>query len=226
MTNYITKIQDLADQLKNDPSVQLLNFNLFPAVTEAIIEERENELGYKLDHSITSFFKQTNGLQIRWINKNATSFSAEEHLFSEEPLYYLEPLWEGSSRDIACINILPFEDIFFGNWEEQEGRQIMHLWDDYLCDYDAYEREKTFLGRTYNEGEFRDAVRPFDLFSNFYATGFLLEEGESNPKVIIIEDQWAGIGTDDITTFEEYLHMIIDSAGKIRSRPDFFFKSL
>src|SRR5688500_13222160 len=68
MQNYITRFAAMVEHLKNCPeAVALLNYNVFEPAADAKVARVEATLGFPLGEGVRSFYRQTNGLQLRWI---------------------------------------------------------------------------------------------------------------------------------------------------------------
>lgn len=210
MEDYLSRFALMAEELKSCPErVALLNYNIFKPVSDDTVREVEDALGFSLDPSILSFFKQTDGLQLRWILRDNPRFDPDKQKFNYQPLDSLYP-WERPVRANGFVNILPLRRIFLGDWEDT-------VWYRNVEPY----RIK-FLGTEYDGTFFKQHIKPFDVFDAYYTMVFFTGDEESDPKVLLAEDRHAELTSSKITDFESYMEFLIASKGIVKARKDFY----
>ncbi len=68
MSNYKDRFDKLADELKKHPKVDLQEYKIFDPVSDDEISEVHNKIGFTLDDRIVSFYKDCNGLILKWVH--------------------------------------------------------------------------------------------------------------------------------------------------------------
>jgi|GEM_PF-4659300 len=170
----------------------------------------EDTLGCSLDPSIKDFYKLSNGLQLKWIHKNTPEYDAIQHHYCEKGFDFLNPLeWYGCED--GCINILPLQLALV----EQD-------WSDFVWSYADERYDIEFGGATHNLLEFRQRIKPLDLFSKSEAMAFLIEKHVSNPKVLPTQDHFAEATHSKITNLSSYLEFVLHHWGLVRERSKFY----
>ena len=90
-------------------------------------------------------------------------------------------------------------------------------------------RYMEFLGRPWKGNEFEQAIRVFDYPSDDMPVGFVMEEGVSDPKVLIAFDHtdWRGAApatAEEAVDFETYLELVLATYGTKEARRDWFLR--
>lgn len=210
MDDYLARFAWMVEELKTCPDrVVLLNYNVFKPVSDEVVRRVEDALSFALDPSIIAFFKQSNGLQLRWTLRDNPRYDPEKQKFQYEPLISLYA-WEKPVRATGFVNILPLERIFLGDWE------------DMVWFRNAREFQIRFLGVEYDGAFFQQHIKPFDVFDAYYTTVFFIGDREHNPKVLLAKDRHADLTSSKITDFESYMEFLIASRGIVEERKRFY----
>ena len=86
MDDYLERFKAMVEELKAHPDVVVTHFLTFPPVSERVISRIDRHLKVELHSSIKSFFRQTNGLQLKWIHRKDPKFNpSRQYIFSETP---------------------------------------------------------------------------------------------------------------------------------------------
>lgn len=210
MEEYFARFLDMVEELKSEPYIQVLHFELFEAAKPQDISKIEEMLGCSLDSSIKDFYMVSNGLQLKWIHKQNPRFDSKHHCYREGGFDFLEPLeWYG--LEDGCVNILPLQMAFV----EQD-------WGDIVWSYADEEQSIEFGGTTHNLLELMQGMKPLDLFSKSSAMVFLVEEGVANPKVLLAQDHFADVESSRITNFDSYIEFVLHHWGLVEERRKFY----
>ena len=198
---FFTAISDMETKLKNDPDIELLTFHVFPPVNETYLETLEK---YQLPETFLSFYKYTNGLQVRWISKKDEYYNPKIHHWKYGPFF------DPNKIDVSTayydyydgvINILPLETMFETSWKGT-------TWQDWNKDYTL-----KINGKELNGYEFLVSLRPFDLFSESNAVNLVLHEKPGFKSMFMqSEDKFADFKCSKFLSFEEYMnHLFINN---------------
>lgn len=205
--SFITKLNAVVEELKNNPTIRVAHYAVLPPDLNAI-NRMEKLLGYKLDSSITDFYKECGGIQLLWLDENNDNF---ENLESKLPLKgnldqwyikgeYLSFFPEGS------IWIPSIEAVFTTDWA-----------DLIFAEKDDFDSSLT--------NEFDNfKIHVFDWFSSFNDVAFLIN-GTSNPPLVLGDDNGATYSESHCIDFKFYLELLLKSKGSIEIRVDFLNKN-
>ncbi|MFK7771998.1 MAG: pentapeptide repeat-containing protein [Saprospiraceae bacterium] len=106
--NWLSRFQNMAEELRQHSQVELLSFQSFPPVKESQFEFLEKKYNTIFPKSVRTFYRETNGLQLTWILKNNEHFSDQKHSPSNE----ISP-WDFFEKNLksedGVIILLPLE---------------------------------------------------------------------------------------------------------------------
>lgn len=210
MEDYFLRFMEIVDELKSLPQIEVISFSVFPPVSADKVSFVEEMIRASLDDSIKEFYKQSNGLQLKWIHKKNPQYDPQKHVFLNQSFDILNP-WEDYWPEDGCVNILPLEEVFF----RQE-------WGDIIWSYDDKDIQIKFNDRDYDLFELMRSIRPFDVFSKDSCMAFHLKQGEGNPKALLAQDHYIDIESSRLTDFNSYLEFILIKRGLINARRDFY----
>jgi hypothetical protein len=203
--DFITKINKVVAELKQNPQIHVAHFQILPAQAESIAKV-ETALGYALDSSITDFYKACGGVQLLWVHEdNEQFYRVKAAPVSDTPLddWYIKGEHINFNPD-GAIWIPNIDTVFLHDWT-QEGLE---------ASADEFEDAVTL-----NYEGFK--IQVLDWFAAFYDVAFLIN-GTSNPPLVLGEDNQACYTDSKTTTFEKYLKLIIKTKGDISNRVDAF----
>lgn len=196
----------MMEQLNERSDIVLLNAHVFPPADAGEISSAEDAIGHSLDDDIRLFYKETDGLQIRWIFKNNKRYNPHEHTKSDESFSHLEPLTEEFFFD-GCINILPLRQTFTDiDWRDRiwfdndEGKQIGFIDSDY---------DQLFI---------KQHLRPFDLYGTTSCMAFFTGSSRKELPVILLQDYYLDFTTSRVTNFTSYLEFLLANWGSTKQR--------
>ena len=104
--DWLSRFQNIAEELRQHSQVQLLNFHTFPPIETSQIDFLENKFNTKIPSSVINFYRQTNGLQLRWVFKTNQNIDLEREVATHlEWSFFLKKFcWEE-----GVVMILPLQ---------------------------------------------------------------------------------------------------------------------
>ena len=205
--SFVERLNKVVEELKANSEILVAHYQVLPPNVEAI-ENVENALGYKLDSSITDFYKECGGIQLLWLNKDNEDYDDLDLSFtSNEPL----DLWFIKGEEMrfypdGSIFIPSIEDVFLTDWASNGLHSDVNDFDEKI---------------THNFEDFK--IQVLDWFSSHTDFAFLLN-GTSNPPLVMGEDNQATYTDSHLIDFSLYLEFLIKSRGSIEMREDLFNK--
>ncbi|MBL0019378.1 MAG: SMI1/KNR4 family protein [Bacteroidetes bacterium] len=150
--NYLQEFRKMVDELKAHPKVRLLSFHAFEPALESDIEEVETHLGFALDEDLKTFYRQCNGLQLRWAHLDNPGWDRKELTgFVPGPFTYQDVLDDAGTID-GCVNILPIREVFLTDWVKRFGK------------FDSAPETVAVGDIDFSYGEFNKAIRILNLY--------------------------------------------------------------
>lgn len=178
-----------------------------PPTSEEDIAEVENILGYKLDNSITNFFRECNGIQLLWTNPN-NKYLDKLKQFTNSKEFISYGITDDYRFDGAIL-IEPIKETFLSDWYD-------HIYFDFIIEN---KEEINFAGTTYIEPDFSKRIQPFDLFDSFWDVSFFLD-GTANPPLILGVDYHADYLYSKKISFDNYLAFLLKTYAAVKARQD------
>jgi hypothetical protein len=178
-----------------------------PPTSEEDIAEVENTLGYKLDTSITNFFRECNGVQLLWTHPN-NKYLDKLKQFTNSKEFISYGITDDYRFDGAIL-IEPIKDTFLSDWYD-------HIYFDFTIEN---KEEINFAGTTYIEPDFCKRIKPFDLFDSFWDVSFFLD-GTANPPLILGVDYHADYLYSKKICFDNYLAFLLKTYAAVKARQD------
>ncbi len=209
---YVERFRAMVEELRRNSEIRVLEFNVRPPVSDADLAAVEEHLGAELHPALRSFYRQADGLQLRWINTSREAFDPERHVASEQ---WLTPpdIMRDEGACPGCVNLLPLREAFLdANWEGQ-------IW---FPDAEEAKEQVEFVGARFESQQaFNRVIRPFDYFHFFRQAAFLLRPGNGSPPVLIGDDHGACWTNSLAVGFETYLETLLAQRGAVESRKAF-----
>ncbi len=212
-------IQNIVSLLENHPEIQLVNGRVLEPASEERIVKAESVLGARLDPVIRQFFLDHNGLNVEWIFKGRSDYEAEAFLRKDEVMILPELLEDDYPPRDGQLIIMPIEDIFIEDFDEEEGYFASgtdEAWDIYLREGYGELKEGPFeFGRTTysSEIEFRRRLRYIDFFQRDMAVALLLEPGNPDPPVLFEEVRGGSFDVSRQIPMSVYLQLVMRDFG-------------
>lgn len=214
MTNFLERFREIVSAIASHPLLEIVQYHINPPASNEVLVDVEKKIGASLAESIRAFYQEANGFKLHW--KVRTGLSDEE-LNRLEDLYddygIGEPDDEDNESPFACINLIPIEECMI----ERDWHNVI-IFDEVVSNKTSI----SFSGVSYEEQNFRERLRPFDLFSNYSCMAFLLEDGIGDPKVLHLSDYYVEWDSSRVTDFESYLEMLCATRGIVESRENIY----
>jgi hypothetical protein len=202
--DFVERFKAMVDELKEHPRVAVTHYWVGEPVSEEDIAEVEEALGFELDAQIKDFYRQADGLQVRWMDRLGESYVADrdDEMSTERGTYIC-----GDNDDaMGVIDILPLREVFL---TDQEGM----LYHDWMEDSDT-----EFRGESLNLMEFSKAIHPFENFSFYNSAAFYAGDEEPGITVVVGDDHNATFTSSRITDFASYLEFSLAHRGQPEPR--------
>ncbi|MER5985766.1 hypothetical protein [Streptomyces sp. NPDC001787] len=207
---FQTELQVLASRIQEDPRLELTSFDIGAPLPEESITEVEEALGTGIPESVRRLYRSMAHATLCWrfrptLDELTRIRVAED--FSEAVSRHNLYTTAGS------IRIIPLEEMLFD--EEYAVPSI---------EPDAGKDPKYFVfdGETYTENKFEQMLRPFDLVDDFFAMAFVVQPGEKEWKMMLLDDHGASYHGSRLTHLDDYLKYIIATWGLVNARPELF----
>jgi len=203
MKDFADRFLRMVEELRRDDRLVVLASHLGPPATEAEIASVEARAGFVLDDSVRSLYREANGAQLSWISRANGSFDPDRHRSGTGPFDVFHP-WHDDQPEDGVINILPLEKVFLGDFQ------------DIVCAGDE-DGDEDFDGRTFDRRSLRNAIRPFDAFSNY--RNIALFTGDAGTQVPVrADDYWACIDATGLAGLGSYVEFLLAFRGRVASR--------
>ncbi len=205
--SFITKLNRVVEELKSNSNILVAHYQVLPPDIEAI-SRVEEKLGYKLDSSITDFYKECGGVQLLWLHENNDNF---ERLPSQLPLEGKLDQWYIKGEHLSffpegSIWIPSIETVFTTDWTDLIFAEKDEFDSELTKDYDGFK------------------IQVVDWFSGFNDVAFLIN-GTSNPPLVLGDDNGATYSESHVIDFKLYLELLLKSKGSMDIRVDFLNKN-
>lgn len=202
--NFLERMNVLLEELKAHPKITLLNYYVPAPATEQDFAEVESHIGFPLPEDIKAFYRQCNGLQLRWVHKD--NWNVDQKIwkeFMEGPFDYEETTIERGIEGV--VHILGVREVFFRQLPFQKKA--------------LRERElnMTYLinGESLTFRELEPFIWNFDLFSASFDFGlmFLGTTLKVTPLLLIsMGHRFPSLG-GSILKISDYLDLILLKKG-------------
>jgi hypothetical protein len=207
LSNYRTRFEKMVERLRAHPDIALLNFHMAEPVSAATLASVKKKLTVPLDPAIAAFYRQCDGLSLRWISKRHPDYEPKRMKFSSRRLSWRDVVKTDGEED-GCVCILPLEQALVKmDWK---GRINF--------DTDTDEDPVEFGRQSYGSATFNRAVRPFDWFNFYNMMGFLLLPGSASLPVVMGSDHGVCWTDSRTTDFASYLETVLAHYGSVMAR--------
>lgn len=198
--SFTQQLNEVVDQLRSTPEIEVIHYAVLPPDAEAITEV-EAELGYQLDSSITDFYKECGGVQLLWLNKKNESFDKIKAQIDgfKKPLDEFTYFGQNMPPD-GCIMIPGIKTVFLKDPE-------VDVSEDEFEDYEMLADWENLV------------IQPFDMFGHSKDVAFVLNQN-ANPPLLLGSDNQACYTDSYVIYFKEYLELLLKVKGA-RSRSKF-----
>ncbi|WP_299455516.1 hypothetical protein [uncultured Microscilla sp.] len=205
---YIISWLEAEDDLRAHKKVDVIECNIDQNDYEKTLLENLSKLQLNISQDIIDFYKYLNGIQLCWIHKDHPNYSSA---ISESITYHFEPQ-EFVFESFVCsgyVNILPFEEVFFTQWDE-------------LKQLSTLRKPVNFNGKNIPASDFYNSIYPFDVFGLYHTSAFFLDSSSKEVWVIFSFGDFKDFSESVITDFESYLFMILYKRGLLKARKKYY----
>lgn len=209
--SFIAKLNQVVEDLKSNPDIEIIHYNVLPPNPDQIAEV-EQKLGYSLHKSITDFYKECGGVSLFWVNKEINE-DADWFIKNKTKLPKINNAYFIKSGDIfprrpdGSIIIPSMKEVFTYDWSS-----LIYDAEDTISEY-----KKAIKAENADEEKFR--IQVLDYFDDFNDAAFLLT-GNSNPYIVLGDDNQACYTDSKLFTFAQYLDLLIKTKGHTANRVD------
>ena len=198
-------VDTLVRALDGNPSIALFDARIGQPVTDPEIARVHERLGFELDPRFLDYFRQCNGLRLRWIE-----------LLGDPPDDLTGTFFEhhGSGMNCGSIHIPALGDLFPQTMDYRFNRQ-----DEFVVD----ENRVPLLGG-WCEETLRDRLRPLDDYlqsvsdSSFHNVALIADARYPDPVCILTSDYAAALSDNSPMRARAYLDFVVASCGLTRAR--------
>jgi hypothetical protein len=207
--NFLERMNALVEELKSHPKVTLINYFVPPPATEKDFTEVEAHIGMALPDDIKAFYRQCNGIQLRWVHKD--NKNTDQKLWSgfiEGPFDYEEVVIEQGLEGI--VNILGVKDVFFRNLPFDK------------TPLESYELPEPYVlkGTEMVYSDISKVIWSFDILNFEYDYALMLLPQEISSTKVVLLEMAHRIPAIDVPYFslEQYLELIFLKKGVADAR--------
>jgi hypothetical protein len=199
LDDYLARFRAAVAHLEQEPGIRVVLFDPRPPCTDAQLTTWERARGLPLDPSLRAFYRQCNGLMLRWIRADD-----EHQLASLERVPPEEMHWDYTigdyPQDQGRVLIRPLEELTpEGFWAEGD-------------DPDHYQDDTTIDGFTIRTADLRRSVLAFDQWS--YSTFAVLLPRPRAPWIVLHgSDHGVCFDDDRPCDVETYLELVLACLG-------------
>lgn len=206
--NYLDRFKNMVDEIENHPFLEVVKYQTFPPAKAEVFKKAAELIGAELDATILNFFSETNGLHLHWKVKEGIPETVFEELVENCDDYWMERT-EHPDNPFAKINILPLEKSILYNWDQEIPSE-------------GFEETTRFGKLEMPSTQFIQNLKSFDLFSEYSCMAFFLSQGQGNPSVLWLSDNYADWENSKLTDFYSYLETLLVTRGICDSRETVF----
>lgn len=193
--SWLERFHQMVAELQEHPRVAITNLWVGEPITEEELESIEQELGFTLDEPLKNFYRQANGVQLLWMDRESEDFDAEDYDgIDNEQSSYLCGDWDQAT---GIINIIPLRDSLL----DEQGMY-------------AYLNESNTLD---------EPLHPFDMFSFFNTTVLQLNQQTPGTILRVGDDHDATFDDSNEIELNVYLESILRHRGMVEPRRGEFF---
>lgn len=198
-------VHTLVDALSENRRVALFDLRVGEPVEDAEVAQVHARLGYELDPRFLAYFRQCNGLRLRWIEP-----------MGDPPADLTSAFFEYQQSGLSCgsINIPSLGVLFPETMDYRFNRED---------NPEADQHREPILGG-WDAGLLRDRLRPFDDYlqspsdSSFYNVGLVADARYADPVCILTSDYSAALSDCAPMRARAYLDFVVASCGLPRAR--------
>lgn len=211
LDGYVERFEQMVAEMREHPRIAVTHFKISDPVSDDEIAMAEEKLGVELDDAIKTFYRQADGIQLRWKDRQGDHYVEGD---DDTTITEFTPDLCGGNDDAAgVVDIWPLTEVFVYNY------YIQDLTFEWMAD-----NTTEFDGEEYNMKAFFESVYPFDRYSFYRSTAFWAGKENPGSTVIMGDDHDASFTSSRITDFRSYLEFILAHRGSHEARRKQFIK--
>ena len=211
--NYLKVFKNIKSSIEAHPYLEITECEINKGLSKEELKKAKKKLYKSLDYyktvklgSIFKFYKQCNGVTIKW----KISSHLDEETYNNLPGKFPNlKLPFDRDLDIGSINILPFDDVFIN---EQ----------NYFDKSNSGDNFTQFGDYTYEGNSFGKMLFLFDLYSDTDCMAFVADQDNEKPKVIYLSDRYIIWDHSKISFFDSYINFLAATRGLTQSKEEYF----
>ena len=212
--NYKKRLLDLVDEFNAHPRVRVTHFYVAPPASKDDLAALDELTDSELDPAITSFYREMNGFQLRWLADGHRDFASVGETVTTKTRSFLVGEF-ADTNPTGQINIHALKDGLLSSQSVYKE----HYWFDWMKE----EKEPIEpAGKSYPLLTFAKSIRELDGWSHYYPVVFVLAHGDSNPAIVMGNDHGASWTDSCVTDFATYIEALIRLRGTAKSRRGLF----
>ncbi len=197
----------LAEEIGQDKGLTLLHYQRFPGIAPDALSRVEAAIGRPLEEALRAMYAYSNGIQLVWIKHDNPEYSPDLKKTLPKSLD-----WNFMRHDYhpfdGVIFILPAENTFLNDWQNI-------IWFAEEANY-----KTTFQGKSMRVLDFKQRIKPLDMFSKYYSVAIYLNEEMQQNQIIMGQDHEADFQSSKLLSIKEYFDVLISTKGDIKKRTD------
>lgn len=209
--SFHKSVATLVSALTQNPAVALFDLRIGGPLDAAELAQVHERLGFTLDPRFLDYFRQCNGLRLRWIES-----LGERPSDPSDPSAMAAAFFEHHSQGMNCgsINIPPLCELFPATMDYRFGRE----------DEPSSDASSVPILGGFDEGALRSCLRPLDDYlqsesdSSFYNIALVADPRFPDPVCILTSDYSAALSDSPPMRARAYLDFVVQTCGLPRAR--------
>ncbi|MFG2090991.1 MULTISPECIES: SMI1/KNR4 family protein [unclassified Spirillospora] len=198
----------MAEEIRRDPLLELIEFEVGDPVPEESINAAEVRFGTPLPAPLRRFYRSLGSVSLYWCFKSSLDERTLQLISEWDPYMIPAPgVFDGAVRIVPLEDLLFSEEFTMEQLEWQEGES---------------EPEFDFNGTVYTNSDFGRMVRHFDAINLYYAMSFIVQPDHADWKMMLLGDHWIEYDNSRVTYLEDYLRYVIAARGLVSARVELF----
>lgn len=199
--DWLDRFSTMVDTLEKNPDIKITHLSVNSPIKNTEIERIEAELGFTLPLQLKNFYKQCNGVQLRWISTRDKYVNKEEFERSMVTTWLSTTEMDnvmsyGNASGI--IHILPLQEMLFTTTETEEGKVQFGL-------------------QEYDQSKFMEQLKTFDKYSS-HETMNIPFIRSNTANFVTFGESFFSYYPYPVFRFEDYLSFLILSYGLVKER--------
>ncbi|SOD92827.1 hypothetical protein SAMN06269250_4205 [Spirosoma fluviale] len=200
-------------EIEKNNFLEIVEYRANPPISETQVKEVEEALKVPLTDPIKKFYREADGLYLRWRIDPFLDAEKTKRLQKMSNDYEIS-IAESENQAFARINLVSlYESVKKCNWVGVEPT------------FEDQPPTVMFNNHTLKRKEFIDLLRPLDLFSLDSYMAFVFQPGQNEPKVILLSEANSIWDQSRVSNFETYLEFLLATRGVVEAREKHFLST-